>query len=163
MTALPINVDELLKGQIVEWERLEFKKGWNPEEIIHTICAFANDINNWGGGNSPVKAGTHRYTGVLSTETHPYTGVFPSKTLPEELQLLIDNFSKHPSTKELRFLICKLCAWQALTAQQLAEVLKRKDKKHLVRKHLTPMVRDGLLKYVIPEDEDSPNQAYTVY
>ena len=50
MTALPINVDELLRGQIVEWERLEFKKGWNPEEIIHTICAFANDINNWGGG-----------------------------------------------------------------------------------------------------------------
>ena len=50
MTALPINVEELLRGQIVEWERLEFKKGWNPEEIIHTICAFANDINNWGGG-----------------------------------------------------------------------------------------------------------------
>jgi ATP-dependent DNA helicase RecG len=50
MTALPINIDELLKGQIVEWERLEFKKGWNPEEMIHTICAFANDINNWGGG-----------------------------------------------------------------------------------------------------------------
>lgn len=50
MTALPINIDELLKGQIVEWERLEFKKGWNPEEIIRTICAFANDINNWGGG-----------------------------------------------------------------------------------------------------------------
>ncbi|MDR3624010.1 MAG: hypothetical protein P4L16_02585 [Chlamydiales bacterium] len=47
MTALPINVDELLKGQIVEWERLEFKKGWNPEEVIHTICAFANDINSY--------------------------------------------------------------------------------------------------------------------
>lgn len=50
MTALPINIEELLKGQIVEWERLECKKGWNPEEIIHTICAFANDMNNWGGG-----------------------------------------------------------------------------------------------------------------
>jgi ATP-dependent DNA helicase RecG len=21
-----------------------------PEAIIHSICAFANDINNWGGG-----------------------------------------------------------------------------------------------------------------
>ncbi len=50
MTALPINTNELLKGQIVEWERLEFKEGWNPEDIIHSICAFANDINNWGGG-----------------------------------------------------------------------------------------------------------------
>jgi ATP-dependent DNA helicase RecG len=50
MTALPINIDELLKGQIVEWERLEFKEGWNPEAFIHTVSAFANDINNWGGG-----------------------------------------------------------------------------------------------------------------
>ena len=50
MTPLPINIDELLKGQIVEWERLEFKQGWNPEKIIQTMCAFANDINNWGGG-----------------------------------------------------------------------------------------------------------------
>jgi ATP-dependent DNA helicase RecG len=29
---------------------LNSKKVWNPEEVIHTICAFANDINNWGGG-----------------------------------------------------------------------------------------------------------------
>jgi len=48
--ALPINIDNLLTGQIVEWERLEFKAGWNPEKILHTICAFSNDINNWGGG-----------------------------------------------------------------------------------------------------------------
>ena len=31
-------------------ERLEFKAGWNPEDVLHSICAFANDINNWGGG-----------------------------------------------------------------------------------------------------------------
>ncbi len=34
----------------IEWERLEVKAGWNPESVMHTICAFANDINNWGGG-----------------------------------------------------------------------------------------------------------------
>jgi ATP-dependent DNA helicase RecG len=48
--SLPINIDKLIHGKSVETERLEFKKGWNPEKIIHTICAFANDINNWGGG-----------------------------------------------------------------------------------------------------------------
>jgi ATP-dependent DNA helicase RecG len=48
--ALPINIEDLVNGQTVEWERLEFKRGWNPEEIIHTLCAFANDLNNWGGG-----------------------------------------------------------------------------------------------------------------
>lgn len=48
--ALPININDLIQGQAIEWERLEFKKGWNPENVLHTICAFANDINNWGGG-----------------------------------------------------------------------------------------------------------------
>ena len=48
--ALPINIEDLVNGQTVEWERIEFKRGWNPEEIIHTLCAFANDLNNWGGG-----------------------------------------------------------------------------------------------------------------
>jgi ATP-dependent DNA helicase RecG len=47
---LPININKLLKGRVIEWDRLEFKKGWNPEEVIRTMCAFANDINNWGGG-----------------------------------------------------------------------------------------------------------------
>lgn len=48
--ALPINIDSLLTGQTVEWDRIEFKKGWNPEDVMHSVCAFANDINNWGGG-----------------------------------------------------------------------------------------------------------------
>jgi len=48
--ALPININELLSGNTVEWDRIEFKKSWNPTTIIRTICAFANDINNWGGG-----------------------------------------------------------------------------------------------------------------
>ena len=48
--ALPINIENLLTGETVEWDRIEFKKGWNPEDVMHTITAFANDINNWGAG-----------------------------------------------------------------------------------------------------------------
>ncbi|MBU0763518.1 MAG: putative DNA binding domain-containing protein, partial [Bacteroidetes bacterium] len=48
--ALAINIHELINGKVIEWERLEFKAGWNPEVVLHTLCAFANDINNWGGG-----------------------------------------------------------------------------------------------------------------
>src|SRR3990172_9718247 len=48
--ALPININDLLHGKPVEWERLEFKAGWNPEAVLHTLCAFANDIHNLGGG-----------------------------------------------------------------------------------------------------------------
>jgi ATP-dependent DNA helicase RecG len=50
MNKLPINIDDLINGSTIEWERIEFKEGWNPESIIHEICAFANDISNWGGG-----------------------------------------------------------------------------------------------------------------
>ena len=48
--ALPINIESLIKGSTVESERIEFKKGWNPEAVMHTMCAFANDLHNWGGG-----------------------------------------------------------------------------------------------------------------
>jgi ATP-dependent DNA helicase RecG len=48
--ALPVNIDNLLHGKMVEWDRIECKEGWNPEPILKSICAFANDINNWGGG-----------------------------------------------------------------------------------------------------------------
>lgn len=48
--AIPTNIQTLLEGQKVEWERIEFKEGWNPSTTLKTICAFANDLNNWGGG-----------------------------------------------------------------------------------------------------------------
>ena len=47
---LPININELLHGRVVEWERIEFKEGWNPEDVLHTMCAFANDFRNLDGG-----------------------------------------------------------------------------------------------------------------
>lgn len=48
--AIPITIDKLLNENIVEWARIEFKEGWNPETILKTVSAFANDIDNWGGG-----------------------------------------------------------------------------------------------------------------
>lgn len=48
--SLPINIEELLSGKIIETERLEFKSGWNPDSIYRAICAFANDFENTGGG-----------------------------------------------------------------------------------------------------------------
>ncbi len=48
--SLPINIKELITGNVIESERIEFKKGWNPQSILHTICAFANDSSNIGGG-----------------------------------------------------------------------------------------------------------------
>ena len=69
--ALPVNISELIHGKVVEWERLEFKEGWNPEDVLHSVCAFANDINNWGGGYIVI--------GIEAVEGIPQ---FPPKGLP---------------------------------------------------------------------------------
>ena len=47
---MPLNINDLLTARTVEWERLEFKAGWNPKAVLHTMCAFANDFHNLGGG-----------------------------------------------------------------------------------------------------------------
>ena len=48
--ALPINIEDLLNKRKVESNRIEFKAGWNPDKIYHTVCAFATDLENTGGG-----------------------------------------------------------------------------------------------------------------
>lgn len=50
MSKLPINVEDLLRQRTVEGDRIEYKAGWNPVHIIPTLCAFANDFENLGGG-----------------------------------------------------------------------------------------------------------------
>ncbi|MDD3535575.1 MAG: ATP-binding protein [Candidatus Cloacimonetes bacterium] len=47
---LPINIENLLKAGTIESERIEYKSGWNPEPIMKTICAFANDFRDLNGG-----------------------------------------------------------------------------------------------------------------
>ena len=70
----PINIEKLLNFKSVEWSRLEFKKGWNPESIIHSICAFANDFQNLGGGYIIVGIEENNGQPILPPE-----GVNPSK------------------------------------------------------------------------------------
>jgi len=47
---LPINIEDLLRQKTVESDRIEYKSGWNPAAIMRTLCAFANDFENRGGG-----------------------------------------------------------------------------------------------------------------
>ena len=71
--ALPINIEDLLHKQRVESNRIEFKEGWNPTSIYHSICAFANDIDNLGGGY--IIIGVAEKNGIA---------VRPVKGVPEE-------------------------------------------------------------------------------
>jgi ATP-dependent DNA helicase RecG len=69
--ALPINIEDLLNKRKVEGNRIEFKKGWNPAEIYHSICAFANDFDNLGGGYILVGVEENEY-GIAK---RPITGI----------------------------------------------------------------------------------------
>lgn len=58
MNKLPININDLINARTVEWERLEFKEGWNPEDVLHTMCAFAQILlikSRRGSLNSDIK------------------------------------------------------------------------------------------------------------
>lgn len=81
--ALPINIQDLLHGRVVETERLEFKEGWNPEAVLHTMCAFANDINNWGGGYIVIGIGEKKGVPVF-----PSKGLSPAETARIQKELL---------------------------------------------------------------------------
>lgn len=48
--AIPIDIENLINGGFVESNRIEYKADYNPTSILHSICAFANDIENIGGG-----------------------------------------------------------------------------------------------------------------
>ncbi|OQY58953.1 MAG: hypothetical protein B6245_09160 [Desulfobacteraceae bacterium 4572_88] len=53
MKILPINIDDLIHARSVESIRMEFKKTWSVptlEQVIHSVCAFANDFFNLNGG-----------------------------------------------------------------------------------------------------------------
>ena len=70
--AIPVNIDDLINRRIVESTRIEFKEDLNPNPVIHSICAFANDIDNIGGGYI-----------VLGVEEKDGSPVFPIKGIPQ--------------------------------------------------------------------------------
>ena len=68
--AIPTSIHTLLSGNVVEWARIEFKTTWDPEASLKTITAFANDIDNWGGGY--IVIGVEEKNGI---PVKPYKGV----------------------------------------------------------------------------------------
>src|SRR5690554_6787619 len=65
---LPINIGDLILGRAVESDRIEYKKGWNPGPIYRSICAFANDIDDIGGGYIIVGIDEHNGRPILPPE-----------------------------------------------------------------------------------------------
>jgi len=50
---LPVNLEDLLYARSIEGNRIELKAGWDEQikrAVVRTVCAFANDFLNLGGG-----------------------------------------------------------------------------------------------------------------
>ena len=75
---LPINIEDLLHRRTVESERIEYKEGWNPESILRTLCAFANDFHNLGGG----------YVVIGVAEQNGQPAMPPVGLLPEQIDAI---------------------------------------------------------------------------
>lgn len=65
---LEFDVEDLLRKNKVESDRIEFKKGWNPDDIYRSICAYANDFDNMGGGY--ILVGVEEIDGVAVRPVH---------------------------------------------------------------------------------------------
>ena len=86
---LEISIEDLLNKRRVESDRIEFKAGWNPDEIYHSICAFANDFDNIGGGY--ILIGVEEKNGVA---------VRPVKGIEEKDNLAAQILPEHQSPQD---------------------------------------------------------------
>jgi ATP-dependent DNA helicase RecG len=77
-SALPISIHDLLYSRGIETARVELKSGWNEgptgQQVLQTICAFANDYYNVNGGY--IVLGVAELEGVAQL---PPSGVKPSE------------------------------------------------------------------------------------
>ena len=80
---LPINIEELLGGRAVEGDRIEYKTGWNPDAIYRSICAFANDFDDTGGGY--IVVGVAEKNG---RPIRPVVGIGPEQVEPIEKDMV---------------------------------------------------------------------------
>ena len=103
---LPTNINTLLSGNVVEWARIEFKESWKPEASLKTICAFANDIDNWGGGYL-----------ILGVEEENGRPKFPIKGIPIDK---VDDILKDLLNK------CKMIQPEYLPVVEVVDFQERK-------------------------------------
>jgi ATP-dependent DNA helicase RecG len=79
--------------------------------------------------------------------------------LPADLENALAGLKSRVPQPEMEELVWRLCAWHALSMDELARYLRRN--RHYVRARLiTPMLRAGRLSMTIPDQPNHPQQRY---
>ncbi|MBK8054350.1 MAG: hypothetical protein IPK35_14080 [Saprospiraceae bacterium] len=170
--ALPINIDSLVHGNTVEWGRLEFKKGWNPEDVIHSMCAFANDLHNWGGGYNPDPIfETDENTFVLVTlpvhqnvQVSDQVNKFIFNTLGD-IVAFCDQASDQARTivktalqNKVEVILVQLDTWTK--SEDLFENMGLSNHSTNRKKYLEPLLKNGWISMEYPQSPTHPDQRY---
>ena len=136
---LPVNINELINGITVEWERIEFKEGWNRVEVLHTVCAFANDMNNWGGGYIVIGIKENKGRALL-----PPVGLAPDRidSIQKELLNLCNRLKPHyfPIAEPVlfqkkRILVIWVPGGQNRPYQAPATLIKKSEYAYYIRRY----------------------------
>ena len=128
--------------------------------VLETICAFSNEPRLGGGYLLLETPNPPRQPHELGADPHqlptdPHQPGPDPHQLPAELAQRVAAAGQRPRRPVLRALVRALCAWQPLSARELAAHLGNRDPKVLLREHLSAMVEAGELAYTIPQ---MPNQ-----
>lgn len=79
--------------------------------------------------------------------------------LPTELTAAVRGLGQRAQPADIRAVTRHLCQWKPMSSEQLANILGR-NQHYLLTSVLRPMVRDGELEYVFPDNPAHPQQAY---
>jgi len=147
------------------WEQLEFKAGWNPEIILRSICAFANDFHNLGGGYIVVGIEEKDGQPIL-----PPKGINPSsvdsiqKELPADREILKDNSTKSYLTPQVTPQVEKLLSIldKEMSRAEIMDALGLEDRKNFRTLYLNPAIESNLVELTIPEKPKSSKQKYRI-
>jgi ATP-dependent DNA helicase RecG len=99
-------------------------------------------------------SGIERETSGVESKTTEATA------LPDPLQQRVEKVrGKRAPRAKLQALICDLCAWQPLSASEVAEVID-KSRDYIASQYMVPLVEAGRLERTIPEKPTHRNQKY---
>ena len=150
---LPINIEDLLHQRRVKSERIEYKESWNPEAVLHSICAFANDFHNLGSG--------YIIIGVPDQNTDqdkPASGLdFPAPTDLDTVQATVQAGDLVEKTI-LRLL--EPLQHEPLSVVELLDKLSIRHRASFRTTYLVPALTQNLVEMTLPDKPKSPNQKY---
>ena len=137
----------------MEWERLEFKRGWNLEAVSHTLYAFANGSPSprfeTDGDRTYFVSYFPAYPLVVSKET----GQVGTKLGPSRDQVT-GQVTGQVAVEVLEF--CKI----PRKSKEIQELVGIKHRETFRDNYLLPIIDKGWLAMTIPEKPQSSKQRY---